>query len=205
MSEIGIRERRQREKQATRDGILQAAKTIAQAEGWGAVTVRKLADAIEYSPPTIYEYFDNKDAVLSGVVQDGFTELTRELRRASRQSTVPEEQLLAIALAYYCFSRDQPELYRIMHGMGGVALDAEAVATNAQLAGAVSQGVLHNWAVENAVQLDELEAVELLWSTLHGLTILGANNRLEGGDERAERLIARAIRDFLTAWRVQGA
>ena len=202
---MGIKERRQREKRATRDGILQAAKTIAQAEGWGAVTVRKLADAIEYSPPTIYEYFDNKDAVLNEVVQDGFTELTRELHRASRQSTVPEEQLLAIALAYYRFSRDQPELYRIMHGMGGVALDAEAVATNAQLAGAVSQGVLHNWAVENAVQLDELEAVELLWSTLHGLTILGANNRLEGGDERAERLIARAIRDFLTAWRVQGA
>ncbi len=202
---MGIKERRQREKRATRDGILEAAKTIARTEGWGAVTVRKLADAIEYSPPTIYEYFDNKDAVLSEVVQDGFTELTRELRRASRQSTVPEEQLLAIALAYYCFSRDQPELYRIMHGMGGVALDAEAVATNAQLAGAVSQGVLHNWAVENAVQLDELEAVELLWSTLHGLTILGANNRLEGGDERAERLIARAIRDFLTAWRVQGA
>lgn len=202
---MGIKERRQREKRATRDGILQAAKTIAQAEGWGAVTVRKLADAIEYSPPTIYEYFDNKDAVLNEVVQDGFTELTRELRRASRQSTVPEEQLLAIALAYYRFSRDQPELYRIMHGMGGVALDAEAVATNAQLAGAVSQGVLHNWAVENAVQLDELEAVELLWSTLHGLTILGANNRLEGGNERAERLIARAIQDFLAAWRVQGA
>lgn len=143
--------------------------------------------------------------MLNEVVQDGFTELTRELRRASRQSTVPEEQLLAIALAYYRFSRDQPELYRIMHGMGGVALDAEAVATNAQLAGAVSQGVLHNWAVENAVQLDELEAVELLWSTLHGLTILGANNRLEGGNERAERLIARTIQDFLTAWRVQGA
>ena len=53
------------------------------------------------------------------------------------------------------------------------------------------------------VVLDELEAVELLWSTLHGLTLLGATDRLGGGDERAERLIARAIRDFLTAWRVQ--
>ncbi len=205
MSGIGIRERRQREKQATRDGILQAAKTIAQAEGWGAVTVRKLADAIEYSPPTIYEYFDNKDAVLSEVVQDGFTELTREMQSAAGQSTVPEEQLLAVGLAYYRFAKAQPELYRIMHGMGGVPLDARVVTVNAQLAGAVSQGVLHNWAVENAVQLDELEASELLWSTLHGLTILGASNRLEGGDERAERLIARAVRDFLTAWRVQGA
>lgn len=202
---MGIKERRQREKQATRDGILQAAKEIARAEGWGAVTVRRLADAIEYSPPTIYEYFDNKDAVLNEVVQDGFAELTRELQRASRQSAVPEEQLLAVGLAYYRFAKEQPELYRIMHGMGGVALDAEAVATSGRLAGEVSQGVLHTWAVENAVQLDELEGVELLWSTLHGLTILGATDRLGGGDERAERLIARAIRDFLTAWRVQGA
>lgn len=184
---------------------MQAAKTIAQAEGWGAVTVRKLADAIEYSPPTIYEHFDNKDAVLSELVQDGFAELTREMQRARGQSKVPEEQLLAVGLAYYRFAKEQPELYRIMHGMGGVPLDARVVAVNAQLAGAVSQGVLHNWAVENAVQINELEASELLWSTLHGLTILGASNRLEGGDERAERLIARAIRDFLTAWRVQGA
>lgn len=204
MKEIGIKERRQREKQATRDGILQAAKTIARAEGWGAVTVRKLADAIEYSPPTIYEYFDNKDAVLNELVHDGFTELTQELRQASNQSTVPAEQLLAIGLAYYRFAKDQPELYRIMHGMGGVALDPGVVATNAQLAGEVSQGVLHNWAAESDIQLDELEAVELLWSTLHGLTLLGASNRLGGGDERAERLIARAIQDFLTAWRVQG-
>jgi len=204
VKEIGIKERRQREKQATRDGILQAAKTIARAEGWGAVTVRKLADAIEYSPPTIYEYFDNKDAVLNELVHDGFTELTQELRQASNQSTVPAEQLLAIGLAYYRFAKDQPELYRIMHGMGGVALDPGVVATNAQLAGEVSQGVLHNWAAESDIQLDELEAVELLWSTLHGLTLLGASNRLGGGDERAERLIARAIQDFLTAWRVQG-
>ena len=200
---MGIKERRQREKQATRDGILRAAKAIARAEGWGAVTVRRLADAIEYSPPTIYEYFDNKDAVLSELVHDGFTELTRALQSASRQSTVPAEQLLAIGLAYYRFAKDQPELYRIMHGMGGVAVDSGVVATNAQLAGAVSLGVLHSWAVENGVQLDELEAVELLWSTLHGLTILGATDRLEGGDERAERLIARAIQDFLTAWRVR--
>ena len=61
---MGIKERRDRERQELKQAILEAAREIAAREGWQAVTIRKVADRIEYSPPTIYEHFANKEAIL---------------------------------------------------------------------------------------------------------------------------------------------
>ena len=58
---MGIRERRERAKQDMKQNILGAAREIAAQEGWQAVTIRKVAELVEYSPPTLYEYFDSKD------------------------------------------------------------------------------------------------------------------------------------------------
>ena len=54
-----ILERKLRSREQTRSGIMQTAKTIARREGWQAVSIRKIADAIEYSAPIVYEYFDS--------------------------------------------------------------------------------------------------------------------------------------------------
>src|SRR4028119_232930 len=54
---MGIKERRQRQKETLRSGILAAAREIASTEGWRAVTIRKIAARVEYSPPGIYEDF----------------------------------------------------------------------------------------------------------------------------------------------------
>ena len=51
-------------KEETRMNILDAAFRIVKEEGWDALSMRKIADAIEYTAPIIYEYFDNKDAIL---------------------------------------------------------------------------------------------------------------------------------------------
>ena len=55
-----------------KQAILAAARDIAAQEGWQAVTIRKVADRIEYSPPMIYEHFENKDAVLLELMREGF-------------------------------------------------------------------------------------------------------------------------------------
>ena len=61
---MGIKERRDRERQEIKQAILTAAREIAAVEGWQSVTIRKVAERIEYSPPTIYEHFANKEAIL---------------------------------------------------------------------------------------------------------------------------------------------
>ena len=69
---MGIRERRQRQRQELRGGILAAAREIASTEGWRAVTIRRIAERIEYSPPVLYEYFDSKDDILLELARMGY-------------------------------------------------------------------------------------------------------------------------------------
>ncbi|MDR1416635.1 MAG: TetR/AcrR family transcriptional regulator, partial [Prevotellaceae bacterium] len=58
---MGHIERRQKEREATRKSIMDTALNIAIAEGWNAVTIRRIADTIEYTPPIVYEHFKNKE------------------------------------------------------------------------------------------------------------------------------------------------
>ena len=61
---MGISERRERDRQAVRSKILDAARDLFAAEGYDAVTMRRIAEAIEYSPTTIYLHFKDKDALI---------------------------------------------------------------------------------------------------------------------------------------------
>src|SRR5262249_7451082 len=97
---MGIKQRRERERQAIRQSILSAARAIAAEEGWQAVTTRKVAERIEYSQPTIYEYFENKEAILLALLHHGYERLLQAMQHAARGTQEPEERLLAICEAY---------------------------------------------------------------------------------------------------------
>src|SRR5258708_35193793 len=73
---------RDRERAQRHQMILTAARELAEAEGWDAVTTRRLAERIEYSQPVLYSHFDGKDAIVRAVAIQGFAELTDDLRRA---------------------------------------------------------------------------------------------------------------------------
>src|SRR5713226_3356020 len=101
---MGIKQRRERERQEIRQSILSAARAIAAEEGWQAVTTRKVADRIEYSQPTIYEYFENKEAILLALLHQGFEDMLAAMQTARAQHEQPEEQLLAMTRAYWSFA-----------------------------------------------------------------------------------------------------
>src|ERR1700756_5705553 len=90
--EMGIKQRREREKQEVRQGILTAAREIARQEGWQSVTVRKVADRIEYSPPTIYEYFESKEDILIELLREGFRQLAAALKAVWEVTEDPEQR-----------------------------------------------------------------------------------------------------------------
>ena len=97
---MGIKERRQRQRQQLREGILAAAREIASEEGWRAVTIRKIAAIIEYSPPVIYEYFDSKDEILLELMRQGYAEQLEAVERARRAAENPEEALIDVDEGY---------------------------------------------------------------------------------------------------------
>lgn len=82
---MGLHERRQREKENIRASILDAAFSLAKTEGWASLSMRKIADAIEYSAPVVYDYFENKEAILYEISLNGFNCLHIELLEAQRE------------------------------------------------------------------------------------------------------------------------
>lgn len=198
---MGIKERRERERQATRQGILAGSRHIAQTEGWAALTIRKVAEYIEYSPSMVYEYFASKEDILRELFREGFRQLADDLRRAARATDDREERLLHIADAYWRFAQINPDLYQVMHSMGGVVLnDTERQIVQEIIT--IAQGALEDWAAASEITLDDpLGATELVWCVLHGLVSATMVDRIAGGEPRAHQLVRRAVQDFLTAWR----
>lgn len=199
---MGIKERREREKSITRQAILTAALQIARQEGWPALTIRKVGEHIEYSPPMVYEYFASKEDILLQLLREGFRQLTATMQQASTTIEDREKRLLKMADAYWEFALSNRELYRLMHGLGGVPLDMAAMADAVQEVCMTAQEAILDWARAQGVALpDPLGATEVIWSLLHGLVSLSLVNRIEGEERRARDLMHQAIQDQLMVWK----
>src|SRR5690349_12073543 len=106
---MGIAERKIRQKEEIRCSILKAAWQVVKEQGWQSLSIRKIADAIEYSAPVIYDHFENKEAIFFEFTRRGFSLLTEELEKARQSSASPEAQLEAMAYAYWQFALDHKE------------------------------------------------------------------------------------------------
>ena len=84
---MGVAERKGRERALRESRIIEAARLIAAREGWSAVTIRRLAEEIEYSQPVLYSHFENRDAIVAAVAVEGFRDLATTLREADHLST----------------------------------------------------------------------------------------------------------------------
>ena len=189
--------RRDKQRIANREGILRAALSIAERDGWPAVTIRKIAEEIEYTSPIIYQHFDNKEAALQAVMEGGYGDLEAQLRRAMT-SADPEVRLLELSRAYLHFARDHRHVYELMHGLGGVSLDPRARGGAAAGAVTLTTGAVSAWADLRHAHIDPLRASETAWGVLHGMASLGLLPDI--GFERAEGLAVDALIALLRSW-----
>ena len=190
--------RRERQRQVNRSSILAAALTIAEREGWPAVTIRRIAGEIDYTSPIIYQHFDNKEAALQALIEQGYADLEASMRRAMTGSD-PETQLLELSRAYLHFARDHRHLYELMQGFGGVALEPCGRAAAAAGVVTLTNEVVGAWAQARGVHLsDLLAASETAWGVLNGMAGLGLLPDI--GFERAEQLAVDALHALLQRW-----
>jgi len=110
---LGPKERRVREREEIREKILDAARELFVAEGFDAVTMRRIADAIEYSPTAIYFHFRDKEALLKELCESDFRNLAHQFARIARVRD-PIDRLRATGLAYAEFGVEYPNHYRLM-------------------------------------------------------------------------------------------
>ncbi len=109
---MGIKERKQRERDERRSLILNAANEIIAEEGLEGLSVRKIADRIEYSPGIIYHYFENKDDILQNFLIDKYQEIVNELRSVEIKTLDPEIMFKEIMTSYTKWAMKNREIYR---------------------------------------------------------------------------------------------
>ena len=114
---MGIKQRHERDRQAVRRAILDAARDLFVSEGYQNVSLRKIAERIEYSPAAIYGYFSSKDDIFFALAEEGFRLLgdpqSPEAAEALR-SLPPLDRLRGIFWHFYQFSRQHPQYFLLM-------------------------------------------------------------------------------------------
>lgn len=179
---MSIAERKAREKDEREQRIKEAARRIASDEGWNAVTIRRLADEIEYSQPVIYSHFKNRDAIVSAVAVDGFGEIAKLLRGARESSSNDRLALENVVTAYIDFALNQTALYEAMLVLsGGLRFAQPDVQTELRDAFEALANVVAPFCQE----VDT--ATETLWAALHGAAELERHGRIRPVS-RARRL-----------------
>ena len=112
---MGVKERQEREREAVSRSILDAARDLFVAEGYHNVSIRKIAERIEYSPAAIYSYFPSKDDIFFALAEEGFRILFTPPERKSDESN--DDLLNTIRQAFwrvYEFSKSYPEYFALM-------------------------------------------------------------------------------------------
>ncbi|MEW6319993.1 MAG: TetR/AcrR family transcriptional regulator [Acidobacteriota bacterium] len=110
---MGIKERHDRERQAVREAILDAARDLFIAEGYRNVSIRKIAERVEYSPAALYGYFPSKDDIFFALAEEGFRRLVARIREVPPDAD-PLVELGAAWWAYYEFSKEHREFFELM-------------------------------------------------------------------------------------------
>ncbi|WAC89968.1 TetR/AcrR family transcriptional regulator [Mycobacterium sp. Aquia_213] len=184
-----IEDRRARERDERRRLIISTARRLAEAEGWDAVTTRRLSAEIEYSQPVLYSHFANMDQLAQAVAVDGFGELAEALHTARTGAATTTEALRQLAHAYVDFARQNPALYDAMFTRS-TTLHFAADDTPPELEAGFTE--LRIVAAALAEHQDADTLAEVLWSALHGLVTLTRNRRLRPSHEadRVDLLIA---------------
>ncbi|MEU7477646.1 TetR/AcrR family transcriptional regulator [Lentzea sp. NPDC042327] len=173
---MSVQQRRERERAERHQLIIDAARELAESDGWDAVTTRRLAEKVEYSQPVLYSHFKGKDAIVRAVAVEGFAELGRRMHAArTTPTTTSTAPLRALAEAYLRFAGERPALYDAMFVQRiDIAFGSEE--TPAELRTSFGEIVAALEPVAGDRDLDAL--AEAFWSALHGIATLRHGQRL---------------------------
>lgn len=176
---MGVKERREREKSETRDKILDAARELFITEGFEGVSMRKVAEKIEYSPTAIYVHFADKQELFRELCHQDYARLA-EVFQSSVMSTDPIERLKQIGAIYVDFGTRYPNHYKFMFMTPHPPHEPDEVDREMMGNPEMDAYAFLKWAVQQAIDAgcfrEELTDAELisqtLWASVHGVISL---------------------------------
>ena len=176
---MGVKERREREKSETRDKILDAARELFISEGFDGVSMRKVAEKIEYSPTAIYVHFADKQELFQELCHQDYARLA-QVFQSSVMSTDPVERLKQIGAIYIDFGTRYPNHYKFMFMTTHPAHEPDEVDREMMGNPEMDAYAFLKWAVQQALEAncfrEELTDADLLsqtlWASVHGVISL---------------------------------
>jgi AcrR family transcriptional regulator len=195
---MGIAERRLRQRDEVRARILATAWQIVREEGWQSLSIRKIADAIEYSVPVIYDHFANKEAILREFAKDGFRSLSKRMSQAKTKSDDPAQQLHAMADAYWNFAFKNKEYYQVMFGLGMVCTEMEkCMPEKSTFRDLIMEPILAIQGKNDKNDANACLKYHTFWSVLHGLISIKMMGNSDVSDELNKLVLDDAINGFI--------
>ena len=177
---MGVQERQARDKENFRKTVLDAARELIREIGYEKLTVRKIADKIEYSPMSLYNHFSDKDAILIALAGEGFAKLGKVLPKPD--SDAPITVLRHAMLQYIAFGLKHPDEYQIVFMTRRSAREnptkspsaEENVPNDAGGQTAVKQMLAYIDAAlgNKSIQGDRFDISKVLWAGIHGCVSL---------------------------------
>ncbi|KJS54239.1 TetR/AcrR family transcriptional regulator [Streptomyces rubellomurinus] len=189
---MSIHQRRERERAERHQLIIRTARELAEAEGWDAVTTRRLAERIEYSQPVLYSHFAGKTEIVAAVAVEGFAELAAGLRTVVAAADGPAGAFAAAAREYLAFGLANPALYDAMFTL---VTDLPFGRPEAPASLHEAFEVLAGTFAEAAGEEDPVVFTEVGWAALHGLVTLARGGRLQSdlAEQRVDLLVRRLL------------
>ena len=164
-----MQSRREKEILELRSAIIGQSWKIIQDEGWQCLSIRKIADAINYSVPVIYKHFENKEAIVEYFSKEGFLKLADVLQLAHSKEINSIASLQEIALAYWKFASENTSHYRIMFGLGIPACETINSSEEMKASSNIMLDAIKNILNEsNNTHVDIHLKLKTFWSILHG-------------------------------------
>jgi AcrR family transcriptional regulator len=184
---MGTKERHDRDRHRIQQSILDAARELFIAEGYQNVSMRKIADRIEYSPAAIYSYFPRKDDIFFAMAAEGFRILADGVSAAVSGLDDPLERLRAGLWAFYQFAKANPEYFALMfldRSVPSLSQDFErfeffqpiTARAAADVRACIDRGQFSR-------RLDPASALHVLWVGVLGAATIGLAQRLAPGED----------------------
>lgn len=175
---MGTTERRERQRVELREKILAAAREMFAREGYEAVTMRRIAERIEYSPTAIYGHFPDKEALVRELCDRDFLALAQQFLKLARVED-PVERLIQAGHAYAAFGVAHPYHYQLMF----MTPDVPAKAAGSRLERGNPQQDAYAFVravvaecMEAGLMREDLKDVDLVaqvvWAAIHGVVAL---------------------------------
>ncbi len=183
---MGVQERREREREQTRAKIMDAARELFARDGYDAVSMRKIAETIEYSPTAIYVHFADKEALFRDLCREDFRRLAGVFNELALVKD-PVERILRIGHTYIRFALEFPNHYRLMF-MTPKAPPADAEELERKGNPDEDAYAMLKLAVTGAIAGKRLRAefknadlaAQILWSVAHGVASLQITKGCDG-------------------------